>query len=175
MRTHLAIFFADRGDVAVLKTHVIKSPNLMGWLYWRFAAINVENRGIGNAWRMPVKLSPISDMPDIGDFIRRSQRSAKIAIAAPGTPGDFRRSRRSAYKIARCVAGLTRNYKYRHAKTLRSNRFKAFYTSLQSKKKKKKNTVQSIYTLLTSPPLVFKSYAKSPTCNTAVFWPDLAS
>ena len=45
MRTHLAIFFADRGDVAVLKTQVIKSPNLMGWLYWRFAAINVENRG----------------------------------------------------------------------------------------------------------------------------------
>ena len=45
-------------------------------------------------------------MPDIGDFIRRSRRSAKIAIAAPGTPGDFRRSRRSAYKIARCVAGL---------------------------------------------------------------------
>ena len=100
------IFFADRGDVAVLKTHVIKSPNLMGWLYWRFAAINVENRGIGHAWRMPVNLSPISDMPDIGDFIRRSQRSAKIAIAAPDTPGDFRFSRRSAYKIARCVAGL---------------------------------------------------------------------
>ena len=39
-------------------------------------------------------------MPDIGDFIRRSRRSAKIAIAAPGTPGDFRRSRRSAHKIA---------------------------------------------------------------------------
>ena len=47
MRTHLAIFFADRGDEAVLKTHVLKSPNLMGWLYWRFAAINVENRGTG--------------------------------------------------------------------------------------------------------------------------------
>ena len=46
-------------------------------------------------------------MPDIGDFIRRSRRSAKIAIAAPGTPGDFRRSRRSAYKIAKCVAGLS--------------------------------------------------------------------
>ena len=42
-------------------------------------------------------------MPDIGDFIRRS---AKIAIALPGTPGDFRRSRRSAYKIAKCVAGF---------------------------------------------------------------------
>ena len=28
---------------------------------------------------------PISDMPDI----RQSQRSAKIAIAAPSTPGDF--------------------------------------------------------------------------------------
>ena len=45
-------------------------------------------------------------MSDIGDFIRRSRRSAKIAIAAPGTLGDFRRSPRSAYKIARCVAGL---------------------------------------------------------------------
>ena len=45
----------------------------------------------------------ISDMPDIGDFIRRS---AKIAIAAPGTPGDFRRSPRSA-KIARCVTGFS--------------------------------------------------------------------
>ena len=45
-------------------------------------------------------------MPDIGDFIRRSRRLAKIAIAAPGTPGDFRRS---AYKIAKCVAGLTHN------------------------------------------------------------------
>ena len=43
-------------------------------------------------------------MPDIGDFIRRSRRLAKIAIAAPGTPGDFRRS---AYKIAKSVADLT--------------------------------------------------------------------
>ena len=50
-------------------------------------------------------------MPDIGDFIRRSRRSAKIAIAAPGTPGDFRRSRRSAYKTARCVAGLREKLK----------------------------------------------------------------
>ena len=40
-------------------------------------------------------------MQNIRDFIRRSRRSRKIAIAAPGTPGDFRRSRRSAYKIAR--------------------------------------------------------------------------
>ena len=45
-----------RGDVAVLKTHVIKSPNLMGWLYWRFAAINVENRGNGHTWRMLANL-----------------------------------------------------------------------------------------------------------------------
>ena len=28
----------------------------------------------------------------LGDFIRRSRRSAKIAIAAPGTLGDYRRS-----------------------------------------------------------------------------------
>ena len=48
MGTHLAIFFADRGDVAVLKNHVIKSPNLLGWLYWQFAAINAENRGNGH-------------------------------------------------------------------------------------------------------------------------------
>ena len=39
MRTHLAIFFADCGDVAVLKTYVIKSSNLMGWLYWRLAVM----------------------------------------------------------------------------------------------------------------------------------------
>ena len=30
----------------------------------------------------------------------RSRRSAKTTIAAPGTPGDFRRSPRSVYKIA---------------------------------------------------------------------------
>ena len=49
----------------------------------------------------------LHDMPDIGDFIRRSRRSAKIAIAAQGTPDDFRRSRRSAFKIAKCVTGLS--------------------------------------------------------------------
>ena len=74
-----------------------KSPNLIGWLYWRFAAIKVENRGSGHTWPMPANLIPISDMPDIGDFIRRSRRSAKIAIAAPGTPGE-----------AKCVAGFSR-------------------------------------------------------------------
>ena len=37
----------------------------------------------------------------LGDFIRRSRLSAKIAIAAPGTAcGNFRGSPRSAYKIA---------------------------------------------------------------------------
>ena len=61
----MAISFADRHDVAVLKTHVIKSPNLIGWLYWRFTAINVEHRGNGHTWRIQ---SPISDIPDISDF-----------------------------------------------------------------------------------------------------------
>ena len=56
MRTHLVIFFADRSEVAVLKTHEIKSPNLMGWLYWQFAAINIENRGNRHTWRMPTNL-----------------------------------------------------------------------------------------------------------------------
>ena len=49
-------FFADRGDVAVLKTRVIKSPNLMGWLYCRFEVMTVENRGNGHTWRMPANL-----------------------------------------------------------------------------------------------------------------------
>ena len=39
-------------------------------------------------------------MPDIGDFIRRSRRSAKIAGCARWSDCDFRRSPRSAYKIA---------------------------------------------------------------------------
>ena len=91
MRTHLAIFFADRGDVAVLKTHVINSPNLMGWVYWRFTAINLENRGNGHTWRVPANLiaifadrrnrrtkSPISGMSDIGDLIRRHSPSVPV-------------------------------------------------------------------------------------------------
>ena len=49
-----------------------------------------------------------------GDFIRQSRRiwqlwnenHTKIAIAAPGTPGDFRRSPWSACEIAKYVAGL---------------------------------------------------------------------
>ena len=77
---------------SILKNHVIKSPNLISWLYWRFAAMSVRNRGNGHTRRFPANL--------IADFKRRSRRSAKIAIAAPGTLGDFRRSPRSAYKIA---------------------------------------------------------------------------
>ena len=42
MRRHLAIFFADRGDVAVLKTRVIKSPNLADGL--AFLAIRSNKR-----------------------------------------------------------------------------------------------------------------------------------
>ena len=40
---------------------------------------------------------------EIGSIKCQSRRSAKIAIAAPGTPGDFRRS---ACEIAKYVAGL---------------------------------------------------------------------
>ena len=39
-------------------------------------------------------------MPDIGDFIRRSRRSAKIAIAAPGTPGEDRRIKSPSVSLA---------------------------------------------------------------------------
>ena len=51
-----AIFFANRSDVAVLKSHMITSPNPMGWLYWRFAAMTVGNRGNGHTWLMPAIL-----------------------------------------------------------------------------------------------------------------------
>ena len=72
--THLAILYADRGEfdrqrfsLAIdadtpgdffgsFENSCDKSPNLMGWLYWRFAAINVENRGNGHTWRMPANL-----------------------------------------------------------------------------------------------------------------------
>ena len=90
MRTHLADFFGDRGDVAVLKIHVIKSPTEPDGL--TLLAIRSND---------PRKSRERAHLANAGDFIHRS---AKIAIAAPGTPGDFRRS---AYKIAKCVAGLT--------------------------------------------------------------------
>ena len=57
--------------------------------------------------------SPISDMPDIGDFIPRSRGLANIPIAALSTIGDFRRSPWSAYKIARCVTGFSASLRHR--------------------------------------------------------------
>ena len=77
MQTHLAIFFADCGDAGSFEK--IKSPNPMGWLYWRFAAMTVENHGNGHTWRMPANLIANMDMPDISDFMRRSRLSVKIA------------------------------------------------------------------------------------------------
>ena len=62
-------------------------------------------------------------MRNIGDFIRRPRRSVKIAIAAPGTPGEFRRSRRSAYKIAKFVAGFKPATHLAFAKCARSRDF----------------------------------------------------
>ena len=79
MWTHLTIFFVDHGDVAVLKGRDKIAKCVAGF----------------------------TDMPDIGDFIRRSRRLAKIAIATPGTRGDFRRS---VYKIAKSVAGFRRSH-----------------------------------------------------------------
>ena len=35
---------------------VIKSANLISWLYWWFAGMSVENRGNGQTWRMPANL-----------------------------------------------------------------------------------------------------------------------
>ena len=108
MRTHLAIFFADRGDVAVLNRSCDKIANPDGLALLAIRSNDRrksrERAHLANACKFNRRYLTC---PDIGDFICRSRRSAKIAIAAPGTPGDFRRSRRSAYKIAKCVAGLT--------------------------------------------------------------------
>ena len=104
MRTHLAIFFADRDDVAVLKTHLISDkiaqPDGLALLASRSnkrrksrERAHLANAGEFNRRYLTCQIS-------VGDSIRRSRRSAKIAIVAAGTPGDFRRSRRSAYKIA---------------------------------------------------------------------------
>ena len=41
---------------SILKNHVIKSPNLIGWFYWRFAAMSVKNRGNGHTRRLPANL-----------------------------------------------------------------------------------------------------------------------
>ena len=89
MRTHLAIFFADRGDVAVLKTYVIKSSNLMGWLYWRLAAINVENRGNEfNRRYLTCQISAILNA-DRGDR-RKSQSLHRAHLAIFADRGDRR-------------------------------------------------------------------------------------
>ena len=72
--------------------------------------MNVKNRGNGHTWRMAANLIAVSWHARYRRFFLLSRRSAKIAIAAPGTPGDFRPSPRSAYKIARCVTGFTLRY-----------------------------------------------------------------
>ena len=81
---------------AILKIHVIKSPNLSDWL--TLVAIRSDERK---------KSRERAHLANVGVFNRRyltCQISAILyAIAAPGTPSDFRRS---AYKIARCVTGF---------------------------------------------------------------------
>ena len=79
-------FSADRGDVAVLKTRVIKSPNLMGWLYWRFTAINAENRGNGHTWRMRRSAILFADRGDR----RKSQSLHRAHLAIFTDRGDRR-------------------------------------------------------------------------------------
>ena len=116
MRTHLAIFFVDRSDVAVLKSPVVKSPNLMGWLYWRFAAMTVENRGNGHTWRMPANL-----IADIGHARYRRFYTPIAAIGENRNRCTGHRSRRSAYKIARCVAGLSQRHTWRFYTPISAN------------------------------------------------------
>ena len=92
-------FFADRGDMAVLKTRMIKPPNLMGWLYWRFTAINVENRGNGHTWRMSANL--------IADIWHARYRRFYTPVAAIGENRNRCTGHIKYNKIAKCVAGFS--------------------------------------------------------------------
>ena len=78
MRTHLAIFFADRGDVAVLKSHAITEIVQPGGL----ALLAIRSNDC-----------------------RKSRERAHLVNAV-----EFNRRyltcQISAYKIAKCVAGL---------------------------------------------------------------------
>ena len=53
-----------------------KSPDLMGWLYLRLAAMTVENRGNGHTWRMPANI--------IADIWHARYRRFYTLIAAIG-------------------------------------------------------------------------------------------
>ena len=131
--THLAILYADRGEFdRQRKSQAIFATDWCGHT-WRsrrcgsfekscdkiaqpdglaLLAIRSNDRRKSREWAHLANAGEFNRryrrylMSDIGDFIRWSRRSAKIAIAAPGKPGDFHGSRRSAYKIAKCVAGL---------------------------------------------------------------------
>ena len=90
--THLAILYADCGEFdrqrnsqrfsppidadtlgdffrrswrrgSFEKVHMIKSPNLMGWLYWRFAAMTVDNRRRGSLGEFSRSISFPGSLP----------------------------------------------------------------------------------------------------------------
>ena len=91
--------FADRSDLAVLESHVIKSPNLMGWVYWRFAAINVENRGNDHTWPMPAKIGHAR-------YRRFYTQIAAIDENRNRCTGHTWQFAPIAFKIAKCVASF---------------------------------------------------------------------
>ena len=45
---------------AILKSRMTKSPNLIGRLNWRFAAMSAQNRGNGRTRRIPANLIAIA-------------------------------------------------------------------------------------------------------------------
>ena len=100
MRTPLSIFFADRGDAAVSKSHCDKTAQPDGLTS---LAIRSNER---RKSREQAHLENAGNLiADIGDFIRRSRdrrTSQSLHRAHLAIYTD-----RSAYKIAKCVAGLT--------------------------------------------------------------------
>ena len=79
--THLAIFFADRGDVALRACSL--EPILIDL---RSAAMSVENRGNGHTWRMPARRYLTCQISAIF-YADRSDRRIKSPMFAFVTTG----------------------------------------------------------------------------------------
>ena len=96
--------------MTVLKTHVIKSPNLLGWLHWRFAAINVENRGNGHTWRMPANLIDDNYLTCQISAILYADRGDR-RIKSPSVPLAFRNNNNNNNNNKKQTNKKTKNQK----------------------------------------------------------------
>ena len=139
--THLAILYADRGEFDRKRFSPPIDADTLGDFFRRSQRCgSFENSCDKIAQPDGLTLLAIrsndrrksrerAHLANAGEFNRRyltcrisailiAAIAVKITIAPPGTLDDFCRSRRSAYKIAKCVAGFTktrrRRQRHRH-------------------------------------------------------------